>query len=144
MAKRERRKGKRQGGEVRVGPVCSGQYHLLLLIVASACPFVIYVCFMARRIRKHLIKDGRVVGHEEEEEEATCNRAGSGGGGMLQADRERDTRHCIRPREIPFPPVATAVTGFTCSFAGSSAHRACFPCFFVFGVADVLLAGTFM
>lgn len=30
-------------------------------VVASACPFVIYVCFMARRIRKRLIKDSRVV-----------------------------------------------------------------------------------
>lgn len=34
-------------------------------MVASACPFVIYVCFMARRIRKRLIKDSRVVAHEE-------------------------------------------------------------------------------
>lgn len=55
--------------------VCSGQYHLLF-IVASACPFVIYVCFMARRIRKHLIKDGRVVGVRE----ATEPGRGEGGG----------------------------------------------------------------
>lgn len=45
--------------------VCSGQYGLSLSsTVASACPFVIYVCFMARRIRKRLIKDSRVAAHE--------------------------------------------------------------------------------
>ena len=51
--------------------VCSGQYDSLSLslslslsTVASACPFVIYVCFMARRIRKRLIKDSRVAAHE--------------------------------------------------------------------------------
>lgn len=36
----------------------------LFSTMASACPFVIYVCFMARRIRKRLIKDSRVAAHE--------------------------------------------------------------------------------
>lgn len=36
----------------------------LFSTVASACPFVIYVCFMAGRIRKRLIKDSRVAAHE--------------------------------------------------------------------------------
>lgn len=97
--------GKENGEEVRVGPVCSGQYHLLLFIVASACPFVIYVCFMARRIRKHLIKDGRVVGREEE---ATCNRAGR----VEERPRKGHAALHTSPRNsLVFPPaVATAVT----------------------------------
>lgn len=36
----------------------------LSFTVASACPLVIYVCFMVRRIRKRLIKDSRVAAHE--------------------------------------------------------------------------------
>lgn len=108
--------------------VCSGRYHLLF-IVASACPFVIYVCFMARRIRKHLIKDGRVVGVREATEPG---RGGRGGGtGRLR----KGHTDCIRPREIPscsVLPCCNCGHGFTCSFAAS--RTAVFRLPFLFSV----------
>lgn len=67
MRKRERQKETEQGdGKRRVGPVrcVFRSVPSLSFTVASACPFVIYVCFMTRRIRKRLIKDSRVAAHE--------------------------------------------------------------------------------
>lgn len=125
----ERKTAKRTGRErererLGWGRVCSGQYHLLLFIVASArCPFVIYVCFMARRIRKHLIKDGRVVGREEE---ATCATGpGRAGSGRLRKG------HCnTSPRNsLVFPPPCC-----NCGHGFTSTHCACITPAFLFSV----------
>lgn len=119
--------------------VCSGRYHLLF-IVASACPFVIYVCFMARRIRKHLIKDGRVVGVRE------ATEPGRGGEGRRYRPAEKGTHglHTSPRNSLVFrPPVLQLRSRFYVQLRRFP-HRRVSPAFFVFGVADVLLPGTFM
>lgn len=60
-----------------------------LSFVASSCPFVIYVCFMARRIRKRLIKDSRVAARESDQSRDDGGRVNTDNPGEGEKEGER-------------------------------------------------------